>query len=177
MIEDDVRRLLDHQEITEVQHRLCALVDSFELERMVQEVFAENGSDDHGGGPVVGRQAILEWYRDSTRNVAAIAHNVTNITIELDGDTADVTSNVISWTWTVEKSVDGDPMRGADYALSVRYFDRMSRHSEGWRIDSRRLVANTSKTGQAMVVAVGELPASQRGVNALAKRQPPTPAD
>ena len=150
----DVRALLDKQAINELEHRLCSLLDSFQLERMTQEVFADNGSDDHGAGPVVGRAAILEWYRDATRNVAATSHNVSNIVIELEGDIAVVHSNVISWTWTVERA-DGNPLHGADYALSVRYRDEVSRYTEGWRIDRRQLVANTSKSGYAMILALG----------------------
>lgn len=173
-LESDVRRLLDHQEIVTVQHRLCALIDAFDLERMVEEIFAPEGWDDHGTGPVVGRPALLEWYRQSTRNLAAVSHNVTNLVVDLDGDRAVVHSNVISWTWTLEKA-DGDPLHTADYALSVRYRDHMSRHPEGWRIDSRELLANTSKTGYAMVLAVGELPSSQTGVRGLSQRTPPAP--
>ncbi len=64
-------------------------------------------------------------------------------------------------------------MRNADYALSVVYHDKLSRYPEGWRIDERLLVANASKTGAAHVVALGALPATQKGIQSLSRRQPP----
>ncbi len=171
-LEDDLRLLMDKQAIAELNYRLCHLIDSFQLDRMVNEIYAPDGSDDHGGGPVVGRDAIRAWYEDSTANVAAIAHNIANVIVEVDGDHAVMRSNVISWTWTVANT-DAGPMRPADYALSVTYEDTLTRYPEGWRINSRVLISNVSKTGQAMVLAIGELPATQKGIQALAKKAPP----
>lgn len=163
--------LIAERAIAELLHLMCELIDSFELERLVEEVYAPEGSDDHGGGPVRGREAIRAWYEDSTRNVAAAAHNLSNLRIEVDGDRAVARSNVIALVWTIANA-DRGPLREADYALSVRYVDRLSRRPEGWRVDSRVLEPNPSKTGQAYVLAAGELPASQRGIHSLAKRDP-----
>jgi hypothetical protein len=60
-IEERVQALEDRRAITDLNHHLCHLIDSFQLQRMVDEVFAEDGSDDHGGGPVVARVAIRAW--------------------------------------------------------------------------------------------------------------------
>jgi hypothetical protein len=148
---------------------MCYLIDSFQIQRLVDEVYAPDGSDDHGGGPVVGRDAIRDWYLDSTHNVASIAHNIANVVVELDGDHATMHSNVISWTWTVSNA-DLGPMRPADYALSVSYRDRLTRYPEGWRIDARVLESNVSKSGEAHIVALGEIPATQTGVLKLSKK-------
>ena len=172
-LETDLQALIDRQAIVDLQHRLCHLIDTFQLRRIVDEIYAPNGSDDHGQGPVVGREAILAWYEDSTRNVAAIAHNVCNVMVELRGDKATMTSNVISWTWVMDRA-DGDIMHTADYALSIRYIDELTKYPEGWLIDSRLLVSNVSKTGYATIVALGTLPASQKGVQGLARKPPPS---
>lgn len=164
-----LRELLDRREIEELIYKLAELIDSFQLERMVEEIYAPDGSDDHGGGPVVGRQAVLDWYRDSTANIAAVSHNMCNLIIDLDGDRAEVKSNVISWSWVMSNN-DAGPMRPADYALSLSYRDKVSRYPEGWRVDERVLVSNVNKTGEPMLMAMGALPQTQSGIQALSKR-------
>jgi SnoaL-like domain len=171
-LEERVQELADKQAISDLINHLCHLIDTFQLERMVEDVYAEDGSDDHGGGPVVGRAAIRAWYEDSTKNIAAIAHNIANLVVDVEGDTATARSNVIAWAWTMANA-DRGPMRNADYALSVVYHDKLTRYPEGWRIDERVLVANSSKTGIAHVVALGELPGTQRGIHSLSEREPP----
>lgn len=171
-LEDDVRWLKDRQEIVDLLHHMCYLIDTFQIDRLVDEVYAPDGSDDHGGGPVVGREALHAWYTDSTRNVAAIAHNLSNVVVELDGDEARVRSNVVTWTWVMSNNHLG-PMRPADYGLSVSYEDKLTRYPAGWRVDARVLVSNVSKSGAAHVVAFGELPGTQKGIQALAKKAPP----
>ncbi|MGE4425218.1 MAG: nuclear transport factor 2 family protein [Solirubrobacteraceae bacterium] len=172
-LEDDVRRLVDRQAIIDLNHHLCHLIDTFQIDRIGSEVYAEDGSDDHGVGPVRGRAAIGAWYADSTANIAAVVHNISNAVVELHGDDrATMRSNVTTWTWTMANA-DGDPLRNADYALSLGYVDELTRYPEGWRIDARVLVSNTSKTGDAAILAAGTLPTSQSGIHGLARRRPP----
>jgi hypothetical protein len=163
-LEQAVRELLDRQAIVDVLHRYCHLVDVQQLDRMVEEVFAPDGSDDHGEGPVVGRRAIRDWFVDNTANIAGNAHNISNVMIELDGDRATMRSTVTSWTWTREHSGAG-ALRPADYVLVLNYVDELSRYPEGWRIDRRVLVSN----GES-VVGIGSLPPTQRGIHALASK-------
>jgi hypothetical protein len=170
--EETVRQLADKQAIVELNHRLCHLIDSFQLDRMVEEVFAVDACDDHGEGPVRGRDAIRAWYEGSTANVASVSHNICNAIVELDGDRASMRSNVIVWSWMLS-SADRGPLRAADYGLSLNYLDELTRYEEGWRIDSRVLVSHVSKAGTASVVTVGELPQTQKGIHALARREPP----
>ena len=161
-LERDVRELIDREAILAVLHRYCYLVDLQDLDAMVEEVFAPNGSDDHGEGPVVGRAAIREWFAANTANIAGNAHNISNVDIDIDGDRATMRSTVTSWTWTRERS-NGDPLRPADYVLVVQYLDELSRYPEGWRIDRRVLASN----GES-VVGLGSLPRTQSGMRALA---------
>jgi hypothetical protein len=163
-LEEQVRELVDRQAILDVLHRYCHLVDLQDLDAMVEEVFAPDGSDDHGEGPVVGRSAIRDWFVANTANIAGNAHSISNVVIDVDGDRATMRSTVTSWTWTRVKS-NGDPLRPADYVLVVGYRDELRRHPEGWRIDRRVLVSN----GES-VVGLGSLPATQTGMNALAQK-------
>lgn len=168
-LDADVRALVDRQAILDVLHRYCYLVDIQDLDAMVEQVFAPDGSDDHGEGPVVGREQIRDWFVDNTANIAGNAHNISNVMIELDGDRATMRSTVTSWTWTRESTGAG-PLRPADYVLVLNYVDELSRYPEGWRIDRRVLVSN----GES-VVGIGSLPGTQRGIHALAKK-PAAPA-
>ena len=170
--EEQVQELLDKKEIEELIHRLCHLIDTFQLERIGPEIYSPAGSDDHGSGPVEGRDAIVAWYEGSTANIAAVAHNVSNIMVEVDGDSATARCNVVTWAWTVSGAAD-NVSGNADYVLSLVYEDQLGRYEEGWRIDERVLVANTSKTGTAYLVAQGKLASSQEGIRALSERDPP----
>ncbi len=163
-LEAAVRELVDRQAILDVLHSYCYLVDTKDLDSMVEEVFAADGSDDHGEGPVVGREAIRDWFVTNIANLAGNSHNISNVMIELDGDHAKMRSTVTSWAWTRENS-DGNPLRPADYVLVLNYVDELSRHPEGWRIDTRVLVA----IGES-VIGIGSMPATQSGVHALAKK-------
>lgn len=171
-MEDELRYLVERQKIVDLMHRWCHYVDSFQLQRLVDETYAEDGIDDHGAGPVQGRAAVKAWYEDSTKNVAAVAHNIANVLVEIEGDHATMRSNVISWTWTMANA-DRGPQRNVDYALSLSYLDELTLYPEGWRFDSKVLVSNTSKTEHAHVVAIGELPATQSGIQALTRKPPP----
>jgi hypothetical protein len=171
---DALDLLLERQAITDLLTQLCHYVDTFQLDALVEEVYALDGSDDHGRGPVVGRQAIKAWYEDSTANVASIAHNISNVWIELDERSAIARSNVIAWVWTMA-TADQGTTRVADYALSLRYFDKIRKYDEGWRIQERVLVPNVTKTGDPYLMAIGILPATQKGIQALSRR--PLPPD
>jgi hypothetical protein len=171
-IEKDLQELVERQRIVDLLHRWCHYVDSFQLQSLVDETYAKDGIDDHGGGPVQGRDAIRAWYEDSTRNVAAVAHNIANVLVELDDGHARMRSNVVSWTWTMANA-DRGPQRNVDYALSLSYLDELTLYPEGWRFDSKVLVSNTSKTEHAHVVAIGALPATQTGIQALTRKPPP----
>lgn len=162
----EIEEFIERQRVIDVLHRYCRLVDEQDLETMVNEVFAEYGSDDHGEGPVVGREAIREWFERNTANIATNAHNISNVSVEMSGDKATMVSTVTSWTWT-RQNENGDPLRNADYVLVLNYHDELSKHPEGWRIDRRVLTPNGVGTH---VVALGELPGTQSGIHALSRR-------
>lgn len=168
-LEDDVRYLIDRQAIVDVLHTYCHLVDTRQVDRMVEEVFAPDGSDDHGEGPVAGRAAIAEWFHTAIANIASNAHNVSNVTVEIDGDKARMRSRVTSWTWTMA-TVDDGPLRPADYVVSVSYVDELTRYPEGWRIDRRVLEPHGTVSGHPTVLGLGRLPQTQAGIQALSRR-------
>lgn len=144
--------------------RYCYLVDIQDVEGLVGEIFAPDGSDDHGGGPVKGTEALREWFTGTFANVAGSVHALSNILISLTGETAAARSTVTTYSWT--RSSDGrGALRPADYVLSAYYVDRLVKTVEGWRILERRL-----ETNGVSVIAQGVLPPTQTGMHALAER-------
>lgn len=164
LMNGDVRELVERQAIVDVLHRYCYLFDTQQLDELVEQVFAEEGSDDHGGGPVQGRPALREWFGQAATNIASSLHTVSNIIVDRDGEGATMRSSCVSWTWTRESEHLG-PLRPADYVVTGYYVDQLRRYAEGWRIDRRVLESN----GQS-IVGVGTIPPTQSGLHALAAR-------
>jgi ketosteroid isomerase-like protein len=160
----DIQRLLDRQAIEEVLTLYSHCIDTRDVDRLVEEVYAPDGVDDHGEGDVVGREALRAWFEEVLGHLAASAHNITNLQIEVDGDTATARSNLTAWVWTKAKH-DGNPLRPADYVIVLAYVDTLQRYPVGWRIRRRELEPN----GES-IIGLGELPRTQTGAHALADR-------
>jgi hypothetical protein len=135
-LEDDVRRLIDRQAVVDVLHLYCTLADSHQMERLVQEVFAEDATDFHGVTTVTGRAALREFYERAVEHIQGSSSFLSNIFVDVQGDKATAESSVIAWGWTYASKPQG-PKRPADYAVVSIYRDELSRHPEGWRIDHR----------------------------------------
>lgn len=155
-LDEDVHELVERRAIEDVILKYCHYVDLQDFDTMVEEVFSSDGTDHHGQRTVQGRQAISDWFKhEGTANLAATAHAITNVMIERDGEKAKMLSLVTSWAWTRENEGRGN-MRPADYAMSVRYDDELSKRPEGWRIDRRVVTSNG-----VSIVATGEIPRTQ----------------
>lgn len=159
-----VQQLLDRRSIEDVLILYSHCVDAQQVDRLVDEVYAPDGVDDHGQGDVVGREALRAWFEEVLGHLAASAHNITNLSIEIEGDRATARSNLTAWVWTKAKR-DGNPLRPADYVILLAYVDTLRRYPTGWRIQRRELQPN----GES-IIALGELPRTQKGAHALADR-------
>jgi SnoaL-like protein len=146
--------------------RYCALVDEQDGDAIVRDIFAEDGSDDHGEGPRRGAEAIRSWFRDNLANIATSAHLLTNVEIEIDEDSARAKSYVMAWVWTVAAE-NGDPGRPATYVVVASYDDRLTRTAKGWRIAER--VVRPAGAGRHLI-ALGAVPVTQTGLTALVAR-------
>jgi hypothetical protein len=141
----------DHDAIEDVLLRYCYLVDvAREPRRLGEEVFTADAVDNHGVGPWRGREEIGEKQAEVIARFSGTAHVLTNVRIEVDGDTAHSHSYVTAWHWLAESEA-GAP---ADFVVVGTYVDDLQRTPEGWRISYRRF----RPLGRA-VLAIGELPA------------------
>lgn len=144
----------------------CALVDEQDGDAIVRDIFAEDGSDDHGEGPRRGAAEIQGWFRDNLANIATSVHVLSNVEVDVDEDSARAKSYVTAWVWTVAAE-NRDPARPATYVVVASYDDRLTRTANGWRIAER--VVRPAGAGRHLI-AVGAVPATQTGLTALVAR-------
>lgn len=126
--------IVAHHEIRELLYRYCRGVDRGDAE-MIASVYHPDAEDDHGTFKGAGRDfanAIVARY-DSIEGSGL--HHVTNILVELDGDTAVGESYFISF--------NPDPAMvrsGSIRIVSGRYLDRFERRADSWRIARRQVI-------------------------------------
>ncbi|MGH3494354.1 MAG: nuclear transport factor 2 family protein, partial [Sciscionella sp.] len=137
---DAVRRLLDEEEIRQLLARYCHACDHRTDPSFVRDIFTEDATDDHGlfGQVFHGWDELEQLYRKSSEHLDKAAHFVTNVRLQLAGDTATGQSYVQCWTWLKESAEQG-PTRPADYVFVGVYDDEFRRTLEGWRLYSRQM--------------------------------------
>src|SRR5262245_20903255 len=138
-----VRRLEDRSEITELMHRYAEGVRTGSAEAMAA-CFSDDASIDYGeGGVVSGSREIGAYFARQLESRAlpslderlASTPVVSNLTIELDGDSARCGSTVLA----VHAGLRGG--RECVLVRGTRNDDDVVRTSDGWRI--RRRVHST----------------------------------
>ncbi len=155
---DEARAAADREAIRDVLHRYCRYLDERNLDALVEEVYAADATDDRRrGAPKVGRAEIRAYMARARDLCEATAHLLSNIEIELDGDSARARSRVMACHWFAETSYLGKA-RASECVLVGTYDDRLARLPEGWRIVHRQVGA----LGPAGLLA-GTLPPAFRG--------------
>ncbi|NKR93905.1 DUF4440 domain-containing protein [Rhodococcus hoagii] len=135
--------LIDKQEITEVLYRYARAVDRKDFDR-VADCYFPDAIDNHGGyiGTVAG---LIEDMKSRHATIDSSLHYVTNVLIDLDGDTADVESYCLCYLRQAP-AVAGGPQSRA--TVKCRYVDRFERRDGQWRIADRIVVFDESVTDE-----------------------------
>ncbi|BCN70975.1 hypothetical protein RE943_44480 [Prescottella equi] len=135
--------LIDKQEITEVLYRYARAVDRKDFDR-VADCYFPDAIDNHGGyiGTVAG---LIEDMKSRHATIDSSLHYVTNVLIDLDGDTADVESYCLYYLRQAP-AVAGGPQSRA--TVKCRYVDRFERRDGQWRIADRIVVFDESVTDE-----------------------------
>ena len=146
----DLRRLLDREAIRDLLAHYCFCLDAGQPARLADEVFTEDGVDDHGLGEWRGRNSIRAGFVEVMSRFEGTAHVLGNVRIDIDGDEARSSAYVSAWHWLAGGSRD----RPADFLVVGVYLDRLRHEPTGWRIAYRRF-----RPLGPSVLAAGRLPA------------------
>jgi hypothetical protein len=135
MIEQSaIQGLLDKQAITEQIHRYCRAVDRLDIP-LGHAVWHDDATAEYGGGYHSGPgKDVIDKICADHRKLQRHSHQIANILIELDGDTAGSESYVTAML---------QGMRGGtlfQITTCSRYIDRWSRRNGRWALDHRMAI-------------------------------------
>lgn len=134
---EDVRRLLDIEEIRRVTYTYAEICDDNHNPDRIGSVFTEDGVWDGGEmyGTLRGQAEIREGFKGFSAAIDFSRHNLLNNIIDVDGDTAKA-----RWYWLGLYRKRGGP----DYIQAGTYYFDYKRTDRGWLISSVRPVAKIS---------------------------------
>jgi hypothetical protein len=132
-IDSKLRELLDREAIRDCLYRYCRAIDRHD-EALLRTVYWPEAQDRHGAveGTV---EEFIAHVMPLTKMLENIVHNLGNILIELNGDSAKVESYFSGY----------HRVRNADNVLvdsfyGGRYLDRMQKRAGEWRTADRMVV-------------------------------------
>ena len=127
----EVRYLRDRLEIQDAIHRYSRGLDR--LDRSIAlSAYHPDASDDRGAHLVSTPQEFVGWVWKDLEGAKGTAHNISNITCEIDGDVAHTESYITFHVWGAG---------GANGVITghARYLDRLERREGRWAIAHREL--------------------------------------
>ena len=116
-----VQRLLDKQEITEVLYRYARGWDRRDLPGILS-CFHADSTHRHGGFVGASHELLNQWFA-VTSGVKSMTHLITNILIDLAGDTAVCESHFLAHHRRPAGAAAGE----RDWFIKGRYLDRFER--------------------------------------------------
>jgi hypothetical protein len=130
-LEQMVQQLQDRQDITDCLHRYTRGVDRVD-EELIRSAYHCDAIDFHG--PVNGTvDDFLAWWLPFQPDREVSQHYVSNIAIDLDGDTAHVEAYFV-----FRHKLKSDPTMTIS---GGRYVDRYEKRDIGWRIAVRVVIS------------------------------------
>ena len=133
-VESTLEELVAKQAITEVLYRYCRGLDRMDR-ALCDTVWHPGGTADYGAIYAGTGEGFLDWVWPTHAALRRHSHQITNILVEVDGDTAISEAYV-----TVALRSDPEPGRVVDIQSRGRYVDRWSRRDGVWAIDHRVFV-------------------------------------
>jgi SnoaL-like domain len=131
-----VQQLVDEAAIRRLFSLYCHRIDEYDVEEQ-GKLFTENCRFilKYDQEPVaVGREAFKQMSRDTQSVYSQTCHIISNLLMDIDGDTANVSCYAVAWHKKIE---DGDTV-----VVWFRYVDRVVRHGSEWLIDEHMLLAH-----------------------------------
>jgi ketosteroid isomerase-like protein len=125
--EPSLKALQDRLDIEDTIYRYASRIDRRDLEgiraTLADDIWAQYGNSE----PLVGREAVLGFIDEATRECAWQHHLLSVYHVEVDGDTAKALVYHTSY-----QQYHGSP--DVVHQIVARYHDELRRESEGWRI-------------------------------------------
>ena len=126
-----LEELLAEREIRRALVDYCRAIDRFD-QALGRTVWHPGATVDYVGIFTGAAEAFMEWIWETHADFEAHSHQITNLTVVLDGDRASSEAYV-----TVRLRLAS---RRADIVSSARYLDRWSRRNGRWAIEHRVFV-------------------------------------
>ena len=142
MTTTDLQGIFDRQAIADLISGLGLWLDEKRFDE-ARSILSEDVTVDSPGGSTQGVDLVADQGRRN-HDVDSTQHVITNIVIDLEGDQATATANLIA---TFVEDADEAP-----YSLGARYGFRAVRGPEGWRL-SRVHVTPAWSRGRRPVVS------------------------
>jgi hypothetical protein len=139
-----LRELLDKQQITEALYAYCRAVDRLDHE-LGYSIWNEGAEVDYGEAIFIGpARGVIDHICEAHRHGLAHSHQVANILIAIDGDTARSEAYINS---AMRMMHEGQLLQ---VNTRGRYLDRWSRRNGRWGIDRRVFVADFDEVRPAV---------------------------
>lgn len=124
----------DLESIRALVHRYAELIDLGELEQLADMFEHSTWSSPGRGEPLRGREQVLHAYDGVMMydGIPSTKHVITNVSVELDGDTAAARSY-----FTVLQARPDLPLQPI---IAGRYHDTFERAGDGWRFTDRQII-------------------------------------
>jgi len=127
----ELEAIADRQAITDLIHRYCRSVDRLDPS-LGHSIWHEDGYADYGADVYRGPgRGVIDHICAQHRRALHHSHQVSNITIELDGDRA-ASESYVTATLRVRR---GDQL--LQMSIWGRYVDQWSRRDGRWGLDER----------------------------------------
>jgi ketosteroid isomerase-like protein len=134
-----LQQLADRQAITDVIYRYCRAMDRID-HALGYSVFHDDATVDYGAEVFQGSgRGFIEHVCEQHRRTLVHLHQVTNILIELDGDSAASEAYVFS---DLRVGSEAQPKQVTTWG---RYIDQWSRRDGRWAIDRRIAIRDFSE--------------------------------
>jgi hypothetical protein len=133
-----VQWLVDREEIRELFETLFYLVDNGRRDEAAERCFAVDGVFEFPPIEFRGREALNKFLVNDGEVMDGVVHNLTQIHIEIEGDTATALATLETLMW-MKESENRDLNRAPDHHIYVQHHNELRRDPEGWRITRRWL--------------------------------------
>ncbi|MBP8926502.1 MAG: nuclear transport factor 2 family protein [Pseudomonadales bacterium] len=148
-----INELEDKAAIRDVLSRYCRGLDRMDKD-MVRGVFAAQCSANYYGIYTGTGHGFIDWVWEAHRGMETHSHQITNVLIELNGDSA------VSEAYITVVLQQQRPSGAVEIQVRSRYLDRWSKRDGHWLIIEREHVTDTQS--EIPLQAISKSPESRR---------------